>query len=88
VALVRVYVSEERITTIIRATRIGVLGTTVAVTINIVFLRKVFRLLIVVNIVPRSLILINLIMEAIRSSETSVLARSTRLNFPEDVIVL
>jgi hypothetical protein len=47
-ALVRTDVSEIRIASIIRVTRIGTLGTTLAVTSNrrTVFLRSVHRLLI------------------------------------------
>jgi hypothetical protein len=36
------------------------------------------RLLVTANVVPNSLILVTLMMEAIRSSETSILTRATR----------
>jgi hypothetical protein len=39
------------------------------------------------NVFPSSLILITLIMEALHSSETSVLTRATWHNIPEYVIV-
>jgi hypothetical protein len=39
------------------------------------------------NVVPSSSILVTLIMEAIRSSETSVLTRAKRRNIPEDGII-
>jgi hypothetical protein len=39
------------------------------------------------NVVPSSPILVTLMMEAIRSSETSVLARAVLGNFPEDSIL-
>jgi hypothetical protein len=39
------------------------------------------------NVVPSSLILTTLMMEAMRSSETSVLKRGTFRNIPQDVIL-
>jgi hypothetical protein len=61
VALVRTDVSEEHIASFIRVTRIGELGTTLAVT----------------SVVRSSPILVTLMKEALSSSETSVLTRAT-----------
>jgi hypothetical protein len=65
VALMGTDVSEERIVSIIRVTRIGERRTMLAATSN----RRAF--LVTANVVPSSPILTNLMMEAIRSSETS-----------------
>jgi hypothetical protein len=78
VALVRTDVSEERIASIIKVTRKGELGTAVAVTSN----RNTHAF--TANVVLSSPILVTLMMEAKRSSETSVLIRATRRNISEE----
>jgi hypothetical protein len=85
-ALVRTHVSEERIASFIRMTKIGELGTMLAITSNqsmlrrnsvlyyndILFLCSILQLLVITNI-PSSPILVTLMMKAIQSSEMSVL---------------
>jgi hypothetical protein len=71
VALVRIDVSKERRESIIRVTRIGELRTTLAVTSK---LRRN------TTVLYYSSFLVTLMMEALRSSETSVPTRATRHN--------
>jgi hypothetical protein len=77
VTRVRNGVSEERIASIIKVTTISELGT---------FLRSARQLLVTAN-VPSSPILITLMVEALRSFETSGLTRVTRRNIQEDGIL-
>jgi hypothetical protein len=83
VALVRIDVSEERSASFIRLTRIGELGTILAVTSNRRIMR---RLLVTASIVPISPIPFTLMRAALSYSETSFLTRAKRRNIPEDAI--
>jgi hypothetical protein len=75
VAVVRTDVSEERIASISRVRRIALLG-------------SLLRLLVTSNVVPCSPILATLVMEAVCSSEISVLIRDTRRNIEDGILYI
>jgi hypothetical protein len=73
VALVRADVSEEPSASIIRVTRIGELGTTLAVTSNRRTLQRNTRLLVRASVVPSLPILVTLMKEALSSPKHRLL---------------
>jgi hypothetical protein len=89
VAPITANISEEYIASIIRVSRISELGATLAEEWRLLgcyavhTAKSVHRLLVMAN-VPSSPILVTSMMEALSSSETSVLTRATQHNIPED----
>jgi hypothetical protein len=87
VALVRTEVSEERIASIYRVTRIGELGKTLAVTSNRHTLRRnVDELTLTANAVPSSLIVFTMLMEATRSSQETQGVTSQKTGYRLDCL--
>jgi hypothetical protein len=87
VVLIRTEVSEERSASIIKVTRMRELGTKLPVTSNRLVLRR-NTMYVTANVVPSSPILVKLMMEGLRPSETSVLTRATQRNILEEAFFI
>jgi hypothetical protein len=95
VSLVNTDDSKELTASNIKVAGIGELGTLTVISnrrtlrrIQIhIFLRSVRRLIVMAKVVPSSSIPVTLMLEALSSSETSVLTRATRQNITADGIL-